>query len=95
MSENILGCARFISIPLHFTDHLREIIKVQACSIYHPTGRKITQQVRAEFLDSIDNLYNKLDRNDYIIIAGCDTNSSIGNKGSTYCQNDGTAVGHG
>eukprot|EP00978_Attheya_sp_CCMP212_P020634 scaffold59246_cov62-Attheya_sp.AAC.5 len=62
MSGNILGCARFISIPLHFTDHLGEIIEVLASTI---------QQ---------DVIQTRL---------------SARNKGSIYCQNDGTSVGHG
>jgi hypothetical protein len=92
-SGNILGCARFIAISLHFVDHLDEIIKVNACSIYHPTD--VIQQERSDFLSSIDSLYDSLDSDGHIIISGCDVNASmIGNRNSVYSHRDGTVETH-
>jgi hypothetical protein len=89
VSGNTHGCARYIAIKLHFFDHLGEIVKVHACSVYHPTT-KLSQQKRLEFLDELDNLYDRLDKDDHILLAGCDTNSSIGTRNSSYCHPDGT-----
>eukprot|EP00978_Attheya_sp_CCMP212_P008604 scaffold20224_cov53-Attheya_sp.AAC.4 len=38
VSGNILGCARFITLSLHFIDHLGEKVKINTCIVYHPTG---------------------------------------------------------
>ena len=84
----ILGCARFITLSLHFTDHLNETVKINTASIYHPTG--VTQQERSEFLDQLDTLYDKLDGEDEILVTGCDINASIGNRGSIYARADST-----
>ena len=91
-SGNILGCARFISISLHFLDHLNKTIKVNACSIYHPTD--VTQQERSDFLSDLDSLYDTLDTDNHIIISGCDANASIGNRNSIYANRDGTVEDH-
>jgi hypothetical protein len=89
ISGNILGCARYIALTLHFLDHLGELIKINACSIYHPTG--VSQQQRCEFLNEIDTLYDKLDERDHIIISGCDANASLGSRTSTFCNANGTS----
>jgi exonuclease III len=88
VSGNTHGCARYIALKLHFIDHFGEIVKVNTCSVYHPTT-KLSQQKRLEFLDELDNLYDRLDLDDHILIAGCDTNSSIGTCNSSYCHPNG------
>jgi exonuclease III len=75
-------------LKLHFLDHLNQIVKVHVCSVYHP-ATKLSQQKRLQFLDKLDNLYDMLDTDGHILIAGCDTNSSIGNQASSYCHPDG------
>eukprot|EP00978_Attheya_sp_CCMP212_P036231 scaffold162830_cov52-Attheya_sp.AAC.1 len=93
ISGNILGCAtRFIALSLHFIDHLGEKVKINTCSIYHPTG--VSQQKRSEFLSSMDTLYDTLDTDDHIIISGSDINASIGNRKSTFCHQDDTIETH-
>eukprot|EP00978_Attheya_sp_CCMP212_P004048 scaffold8727_cov47-Attheya_sp.AAC.1 len=88
-SGSILGCARFIAIQLHFLDHLGEIVKVNTCSIYHPTG--FNQEKRAEFLNTVNNLYEQeLDTDSHILISGCDINGAIGIRKSSHCHPDGT-----
>eukprot|EP00978_Attheya_sp_CCMP212_P022801 scaffold68586_cov56-Attheya_sp.AAC.4 len=72
--------------------HLGEKVKINTCSIYHPTD--ISQQKRSEFLSSLDTLYDTLDTDDHIILSGCDTNASIGNIKSTFCHRDGTIESH-
>eukprot|EP00978_Attheya_sp_CCMP212_P007772 scaffold18102_cov32-Attheya_sp.AAC.1 len=89
----MLGCARFIALSFHFIDHLGEKVKINTCSLYHPTG--ISQQKRSEFLSSIDTLYDTLDTDDLIIKLGSDINTSIGNRTkSTFCHQDGTIKMH-
>eukprot|EP00978_Attheya_sp_CCMP212_P019003 scaffold52694_cov58-Attheya_sp.AAC.2 len=86
-SGTILGCARYIAIELHFLDHLQKKVKMYLCSVYHPTG--VSPQERAEFLDNVGALYNMLDSKGHILISGCDINSSIGNRESTFGNQDG------
>ena len=89
-SGMISGCARYIALALTFIDHLGKKVKVNVCSVYHPTG--INQQERSEFLSKIDNLYDELDkRSGSILIAGCDINSSIGTRNSVFGREDGSA----
>jgi hypothetical protein len=71
---------------------LNETVRVNACSIYHPTD--VTQQERSDFLSSINSLYDTLDSDDHIIISGCDVNASIGNRNSAYAHRDGTVENH-
>eukprot|EP00978_Attheya_sp_CCMP212_P012157 scaffold30211_cov54-Attheya_sp.AAC.3 len=93
VSGIVLGCARFIALSLHFIDHLGEKVKINTCSVYHPTG--VSQQKISEFLSSIDTLYDTLDTDDHIIISGSDINPpSIGNRKLTYCHQDGTIEMH-
>eukprot|EP00978_Attheya_sp_CCMP212_P011758 scaffold29223_cov45-Attheya_sp.AAC.1 len=84
----ILGCARFIALSLHFTDHLDETVKINTASIYHPTG--VSQQQRSDFLNQLDTLYDKLDGGDEILVTGCDINASIGNRKLIYARADST-----
>jgi hypothetical protein len=86
---NILGCARNIALTLHFQDHLGELIKVNTCSIYHPTGE--TQEQRSEFLNEINSLYDKTDKGKHIITSRCETNAALGTRHSTYCNANGTS----
>jgi hypothetical protein len=79
----------YIALTLHFLDHLGDLIKINTCSIYHPTG--VTQQQKSKFLNEIDSLYDKMDEGDHIIISRCDANASLGNRNSTYCNANGTS----
>eukprot|EP00978_Attheya_sp_CCMP212_P038384 scaffold189626_cov36-Attheya_sp.AAC.2 len=90
-SGMISGCARYMALTtLTFTDHLGKNVKVNVCSIYHPTG--INQQAISEFLSKIDNLYDELDkRRGSILIAGCDINSPIGTRDSVFGREDRSA----
>eukprot|EP00978_Attheya_sp_CCMP212_P005335 scaffold11914_cov37-Attheya_sp.AAC.2 len=56
-------------------------------SIYHPTS--FNQEKRAEFLNTVDNLYEQLDTDNHILISGCNINRAIEIRKSSHCHPDG------
>eukprot|EP00978_Attheya_sp_CCMP212_P026472 scaffold87167_cov56-Attheya_sp.AAC.1 len=71
----ISGYTRFIAISLHFTDQHRQHLS--------PYWSKPAE--RSKLLNNLNELYNSLDREDKILVTGCDINASIGNRESVYC----------